>query len=226
MPAKLERVLNELDALQSIPKAVAVDPSESFIASMRDEIRGLERTADSLLAQHRASLADHELYLQRGEERELKIKQIYDLKNKVQSFKLLSSSQKPPVGILGSVSEPIVPIRPRRAMNIAIGVFLSLALGIGLVCLLEHLDHSVKIPEHLSVGLTLPLLGVVPRIRRTAARPAGQATSGPPAHPTRWRRIPTGISAPVCSAHRIGSGRSSPCSSRVRKPGKARARRH
>jgi capsular exopolysaccharide synthesis family protein len=165
---KLERVLDELNALQSLPKTVSVDPSESFIATMRDEIKSLERTADSLLAQHRASLADHELYLQRQEEREMKIKQIYDLKNKVQSFKLLSSSQKPPVAVLGSVSEPIVPIRPRRAMNIAIGVFLSLALGIGLVCLLEHLDHSVKIPEHLSVGLTLPLLGVIPRIRRTA----------------------------------------------------------
>jgi capsular exopolysaccharide synthesis family protein len=44
----------------------------------------------------------------------------------------------------------------------------SFGLGIGLVCLLEHLDHSVKVPEHLTMGLTLPLFGVIPRIRRTA----------------------------------------------------------
>ena len=37
-------------------------------------------------------------------------------------------------------------------MNIALGIILSFGLGIGLVCLLEHLDHSVKVPEHLTVG--------------------------------------------------------------------------
>ena len=36
---------------------------------------------------------------------------------------------------------------------------MSFGLGIGLVCLLEHVDHSVKVPEHLSHGLTLPLWG-------------------------------------------------------------------
>ena len=46
-------------------------------------------------------------------------------------------------------------------------------MGIGLVCLLEHIDHSVKVPEHVSHGLTLPLLGVVPRIRRTALTQRG-----------------------------------------------------
>ena len=33
---------------------------------------------------------------------------------------------------------------------------------------MEYLDHSVKVPEHLTFGLSLPLLGVVPRMRRTA----------------------------------------------------------
>ncbi len=53
-------------------------------------------------------------------------------------------------------------------MLLALSIVASLALGIGLVCMLEHLDHSVNVPEHVTHGLTLPLLGVVPRIRRTA----------------------------------------------------------
>ena len=72
------------------------------------------------------------------------------------------------VKIPASVVEPTVPIKPNRPMLIALGLFASLGLGIGLVCLLEHIDHSVKVPEHVTHGLTLPLLGVVPRIRRTA----------------------------------------------------------
>jgi polysaccharide biosynthesis transport protein len=66
------------------------------------------------------------------------------------------------------VVEPTVPIRPSRGLYIGMGLVASFGMGIGLVFLLEHVDHSVKIPEHVTQGLTLPLLGVVPRIRRTA----------------------------------------------------------
>ena len=72
------------------------------------------------------------------------------------------------VRIPASVAEPTVPTKPNKPMLIGLGLFASIGLGIGLVCLLEHIDHSVKVPEHVTHGLTLPLLGVVPRIRRTA----------------------------------------------------------
>jgi capsular exopolysaccharide synthesis family protein len=91
------------------------------------------------------------------------------MQDKITSFEFLARSQKAPVAIPPLIAEPSFPVRPNRVLNIAVGVVLSFALGIGLVCLLEHLDHSVKVPEHLSMGLTLPLLGVIPRIRRTAS---------------------------------------------------------
>ena len=72
------------------------------------------------------------------------------------------------VRIPDSLIEPTVPLKPNKPVLIGLGVFASIALGIVLVCLLEHVDHSVKVPEHVTHGLTLPLLGVVPRIRRTA----------------------------------------------------------
>jgi capsular exopolysaccharide synthesis family protein len=53
-------------------------------------------------------------------------------------------------------------------MSIALVGMLGLMLGVALVCLLESLDHKVKAPEHLVHGLTLPLLGVVPKMRRQA----------------------------------------------------------
>jgi capsular exopolysaccharide synthesis family protein len=72
------------------------------------------------------------------------------------------------VRVVGNVVEPSVPIKPNRPMLIGFGLFASIGLGVAAVCLLEYIDHSVKIPEHVTHGLTLPLLGVVPRIRRTA----------------------------------------------------------
>src|SRR5947209_7860088 len=98
------------------------------------------------------------------------LKRINDMKTKISGFESLATAQEqqPPVSIPAAVAEPVIPVRPRRALNILAGLIVCFGLGIALVCLVEHLDHSVKVPEHLSIGLTLPLLGVVPRIRRTA----------------------------------------------------------
>ncbi len=89
-------------------------------------------------------------------------------KRNIASFEILAKSQKDPVRIPSSVIEPTVPIKPSRVLYIGMGLIFSFGLGLGLVFLLEHVDHSVKVPEHVTQGLTLPLLGVVPRIRRTA----------------------------------------------------------
>src|SRR5262249_20499246 len=77
-------------------------------------------------------------------------------------------TQDPPVTVVSPPVEPTKPSRSGRTIKIGLGLFVSLGLGVALVCLLEHLDHSIKVPEHLSTGLTLPLFGVVPRIRRTS----------------------------------------------------------
>ena len=90
---------------------------------------------------------------------------------------------------------------------IGLGLFVSFGLGIGLVCLLEHIDHSVKVPEHVTHGLTLPLLGVVPRIRRTALTHRG-GHSGRPARPIRSRPTPTAMSGPACWGSPTSAGRS------------------
>ena len=113
-------------------------------------------------------MPDHQKYLSLQDERESILKRIYDMQTKLSEFKTLAASQREPVTIPPDIPEPTIPVRPRRTINIGIGLMFSFGLGIGLVCLLEYLDHSVKVPEHLTIGLTLPLLGVVPRIRRTS----------------------------------------------------------
>jgi succinoglycan biosynthesis transport protein ExoP len=135
---------------------------------MRAEIQADENITKALLKELQESMPEHQRFLTMLEERKQKVERIATMQEKLSDFDILSKSQKNPISIPMTVAEPTKPVRPRRAMNIAIGVFFSFGLGIGLVCLLEYLDHSVKVPEHLTMGLTLPLFGVVPRIRRTA----------------------------------------------------------
>lgn len=165
---RLEVVKHELEDLRRVPEQPATDPSEMIVATLNDEVRAIEDKANALLIQLKQSMPDHQRFVQLQDEREQKVAQIYDLRKRVGTFDMLSQSQKQPVTIQGTIDEPTIPIRPRRTLNVALALVLSLGVGVALVCLLEHLDHSVKVPEHLTIGLTLPLLGVVPRIRRTA----------------------------------------------------------
>ena len=125
---------------------------------------------DKLLAEMQKSIPEHQRILTMLKEREEREKQIVRMTDRLMEFDILRQQvvSSPCVKIPASIVEPTVPIKPNRRLLIVLGLFVSFGLGIGLVCLLEHVDHSVKIPEHVSQGLTLPLLGVVPRIRRSA----------------------------------------------------------
>ena len=58
------------------------------------------------------------------------------------------------------------PILPRKKMNTILGGFIGLLVGLGLSFLLEYLDQSIKDPEEIERYLGLPVLGVIPHIRR------------------------------------------------------------
>jgi capsular exopolysaccharide synthesis family protein len=168
--AKLKQVMETIDRYRAVAarNTPAADPSEAIVAQMREEIKADEETAQTLLRELQESMPKHQEFLTHLDERKQKFDRIMTMNEKLSNFEILAQSQKNPVSIPAMITEPTVPVRPRRALNIALGVIFSFGLGIGLVCLLEHIDHSVKVPEHLAMGLTLPLLGVIPRIRRTA----------------------------------------------------------
>jgi capsular exopolysaccharide synthesis family protein len=172
---KLEIVMDELDDLRNVRTDVSLSPTEMIIEQYRKEIEADKEAHDQLLTEMRARLPEHQQILDLMADSQQKAKQIADLEVKLADFDILSESLTTTDFVKGgdSVAEPSVPIKPNRALLIAASLILSLAAGIGLVCLLEHIDHAVTVPEHVSHGLTLPLLGVVPRIRRTALTQRG-----------------------------------------------------
>ncbi len=170
---KLQDVLEQIEELKAVPDKASFDPSETIVAQMQQEVQAAEEATKQLLGQLRGSMTEHTKFLALKEEKERKIEELRETQRTLSNLQMLSSYMSDPVRMPAPVAEPTVPIRPRRTLNIAAGIILSLFLGIALVCVLEHLDHSVKVPEHLTVGLTLPLLGVVPRIRRTALTQRG-----------------------------------------------------
>lgn len=167
---QLQQITRELQQLYRIPAAEPeADLSATIISYTSEEIAQLEREVKALLDQMQDSMPTYRNYQSLIRRREGKQKEIDDFQQKLNTFDLLTRTQNEPVTIRVAAEEPVAPIRPNRKLNLALVIVAGFGLGVGLVCLLESLDRRVKAPEHLTAGLTLPLYGVVPRMRRLAA---------------------------------------------------------
>ena len=146
---------------------------ESIINGANEEIHSTEGQISNVLTEMKDAMPEYHKYTTLMGEREQKSKQLAELKEKLAAFNMLAATQKQPVKVWDSATEPTAPKSPNRAAFIGACIFFSLALGLALVCFLEHIDHSVKVPEHLTLGLGLPLFGVVPRMLRNARNHRG-----------------------------------------------------
>ncbi len=68
-----------------------------------------------------------------------------------------------PAIIWDAADVPDFPSRPRIALNIALGVFFGLVMGLGGAFLIEYLDSSVKTMDDIERFFGLPVLAVVPK---------------------------------------------------------------
>ena len=172
---KLKAIMDEMEELRNVRTEVGLTPTEMILEQYQKEIQADKDEHARLLGEMRTSLPKHQEVLDLMEDRKEKAKRIADMKVRLAEFQIVAHSPSVTefVKVPSIIPEPTAPVRPNRMILIFASIFLSLAAGMGLVCLLEHIDHAVKVPEHVSHGLTLPLLGVVPRIRRTALTQRG-----------------------------------------------------
>lgn len=60
--------------------------------------------------------------------------------------------------------KPIKPEKPNRVRIVVMAMFLGAAIGLGIISLLEAMDHSFKNVESVEEYLKLPVLGTIPKI--------------------------------------------------------------
>ena len=167
----LSRLQDNSGAAEGGPTAAQV--YETVLSDAIGEIRSTEGQLSTALTEMKEAMPEFHKYTTLMSEREQKFRQVADLKEKLAAFTMLSATQKSPVKVVDLAAEPSSPLRPNRPAYIVGCIIFSLGLGLALVCFLEHIDHSVKVPEHLTAGLSLPLFGVVPRMLRNARNHRG-----------------------------------------------------
>ncbi len=68
------------------------------------------------------------------------------------------------IRVVDHANEPRAPIRPRTLVNLAIGLFGGLVLGIVAAWVRDQLDSSIKTPDEVETALGVTFLGLLPEV--------------------------------------------------------------
>lgn len=90
------------------------------------------------------------------------------LRERLEDSKLTEAQNLPSLRVLDAAMQPEQPVRPRKAINLAIGTILGLILGIGAASARENLGTGVDHFEELDSLTGWPVLASIPRVERLA----------------------------------------------------------
>jgi capsular exopolysaccharide synthesis family protein len=179
----LEQKYAELTATvkPEYPKAIALKKQiDSLQATIDREKRNLSQ---SIVDSYRSALAN-EKYLEQELNEQKKIvndideksiqynilkrevdtnKQLYDgLLTRQREAAVSAGVQASNIRVVDTAEVPKGPVKPRVFLNLALGLMLGLAVGVGLAFLQEYLDNTLKTADEVERLLRLPSLGLLP----------------------------------------------------------------
>jgi len=100
-------------------------------------------------------------------------KSLYEgLQQRMKEAQVSAASKASNISIVDTAQLPRAPVKPRLLANLASGLLLGLALGIGIAFFQEYLDNTLKTPDEVETLLRLPSLGVLPSISLNGAAKA------------------------------------------------------
>lgn len=143
---------------------------------MRAIVRSTEAELSRLAATERAMLRDVERY--RGEAQDLSFKQledatlrreaesnqqIYDeILKRLKETALTRELEANNVRIIEHAETPLVPVRPIKAVNLALGALVGLVLGLIAAAFAEYADDTIRSMGRVERSLGIPVLGRIP----------------------------------------------------------------
>jgi polysaccharide biosynthesis transport protein len=85
--------------------------------------------------------------------------------NRLKEMSISGQIQANNVRVQDFAEVPMKPVRPIKALNIALSIVLGFVGGIGLALFSEYMDTTLKDPAEIATLLQIPVLGSVPRVK-------------------------------------------------------------
>lgn len=138
----------------------------------------------------KAQIADLDSQLQQNptnatalrDERERAVLQLNSLENTLRQLPEAEELQQGGGSVITPAVLPADPVRPRKALNLALSIVLGAILALGLALLAENLDDRMKNPEEVEERVGAPVLGYIPLVKEWQdSQQAGLAIMSPTA---------------------------------------------
>jgi len=148
MRRELQKAASDLEGQRD----VLIARAEGFEDAMMRNERSLKAVNDS---SYKYSTVESELRSK---------KDLYQvLVEKAQEQDVATAIQPSNVEIVQGAAVPLDRVRPRKALNIGLGLALGLVFGGGTAFTLEALRRTIRTPQDVMHELRLPVLGMIPR---------------------------------------------------------------
>lgn len=161
LEAQAKKLKEQVDSLvEGKRNALAIDlkVSEAKASELETEVKALTSTVRT---ERSAKLAP---FIEAQEEAERKQNILDALEVRFRQEKAETKIEGDPVKMISpaSASDIDSPVKPRKWLNMALSVFIGLAIGILAAFFIEYLDTSVKTMSDVEKTLGLPVLAVIP----------------------------------------------------------------
>jgi succinoglycan biosynthesis transport protein ExoP len=170
---KVQRVQAQIDELESAIKTergnVLRRLSNEYAAALRREALLAKAHADQerIVADH-SSKSIHYNMLKREVDSS---RQLYEsMQQRVKQASLATAMRTSNVVVVDPAKPPLQPYKPNLMINLTMGLFSGVFVGVGFAVLLERLDHKIRTPGDVLTYLNLPELGVIPLDEPPASR--------------------------------------------------------
>lgn len=163
----------KLVALQSENEAIRRNIRQEInnaIGGLEDEhsiLTGREQSLQREIAQAEENLRSLNSRAEKFRSVEDAAKSSRDLYNlliaRVREAEITGQGRRPPISIVEPASVDSEPVRPRKVVNLAIGLLLGILSGTGSSFLLESARRTIRTPQDVDHHLQLPVLGMIPK---------------------------------------------------------------
>ena len=165
---KFPKALRLQDEIEGIKSQISTEQERVLARIRKDYMSAVTRerlASAAVAAQKEAVGAQNQLLVQHNIlQREFEgNQQLYSsLMQRLKDATISAGLQSTNINLVDPALPPVDPVRPRKALNISLGLLAGLVLGVMLAFAQEGIDHSVKTAEDVETMLMTPTLAVVP----------------------------------------------------------------
>jgi uncharacterized protein involved in exopolysaccharide biosynthesis len=162
MNSKIQQIKEKFDA--ELKKTL------DNLQSERTVLKGGERSLLSTIRQYeREALTLNKKEMQYAIlEREVETnKELYNLLlTKFKETNIIEDMNITNIRLVEPAVTPEIPIKPRKMLNLILGIIMGLMTGIAFAFFLEYLDRTIKTPEEVHQYVGLPILAAIPKVSK------------------------------------------------------------